>query len=34
MPAFGLKQVVGGSMEFEVEKSFHVLRGRWGVCLV
>lgn len=27
VPAFGLKQVVGGSVEFEVEKSFHVLRG-------
>lgn len=32
MPAFGLKQVVGGSIEFEMEKLFHVLRGR-GVCL-
>ena len=27
MPAFGLKQVVGGSVEFQVEKSFLVPRG-------
>ena len=32
VPAFGLKQVVGGSEKFKVEKSFHVLRG-WGLCL-
>lgn len=33
VPAFGLQQVVGGSVKFKMEKSFHVQRG-WGVCLV
>lgn len=33
VPAFEW-QVVGGSVESKVEKSFHVLRGGWGVCLV
>lgn len=33
VPAFEW-QVVGGSVESKVEKSFHMLRGGWGVCLV